>query len=139
MIICPTTFRLSAQFLCIPVYLLASSLLYNLALATYVPRPLPISCPGTGLCKCAQGVGWGQRRWVGSAGSVMREQPECLWSLSEQSLNAAAPISFDPEGIVYRLGTGIAPSPADLDGHAHTYTQTHMRVKPHIHTQTWAS
>lgn len=108
--------------------------------------PLPISCPSTGLCKCGQGWGGGgvgtgreggAKEWVGSVGSVMREQPECLWSLSEQRLNIAAPISFDPEGIVCRPRTGIAPSPADSDGH--TYTQTYKRGKSHTHTHTQAS
>ena len=106
------------------------------------PSLFPSLAPALACVSALKGRGGGRGGGSAvSAGSVMREQPECLWSLSEQSLDAAAPISFDPEGIVYRLGTGIAPSPADLDGHTHTHTQTHTdtRVKPHIHTQTWAS
>ena len=93
------------------------------------PSLFPSLAPALACVSALKGRGGGRGGGSAvSAGSVMREQPECLWSLSEQSLDAAAPISFDPEGIVYRLGTGIAPSPADLDGHTHTHT--------HIHTQT---
>ena len=89
------------------------------------PSLFPSLAPALACVSALKGRGGGRGGGSAvSAGSVMREQPECLWSLSEQSLDAAAPISFDPEGIVYRLGTGIAPSPADLDGHTHTHTHT---------------
>lgn len=41
-----------------------------------------------------------------------------------QRLNVAAPISFDPEGIVCRLGTGIVPSAVDLNGGTQTLTHS---------------
>lgn len=42
-----------------------------------------------------------------------------------KSLIAVAPISFDPEGTDYRLGTGIAPATVESNGHKYTklYTQ----------------
>lgn len=55
----------------------------------------------------------------------MREQPECLWSLSEQSLNIATPISFDPEGKVESVDwvqASLHLQQIKIDTHTRTHT-----------------
>lgn len=76
---------------------------------------------------CVSMLGGGEEALM-EGGQSCRSR-RCLWSLSEQSLNIAAPISFDPEGIDWGQAS-LHLRQINTDTHIHTQSHQWKKVTP---------